>query len=71
MRDLGAQGMKVLELVANGKQNKEIAREMDLSIHTVRTHRHRILKYFGTSNMTHAIALAVSLKMIQLSVVTA
>lgn len=45
---------EVLELVAEGKQNKIIAAGLDLSEHTVKLHVHNVLKKLGVSNRTCA-----------------
>ena len=38
----------VLQLCAKGYSNKEIAKELKLSIHTVKLHIHNLLKKFDT-----------------------
>ncbi|MBU3030617.1 helix-turn-helix transcriptional regulator [Paracoccus marinaquae] len=46
--------MEVLPLLAQGKQNKVIAAELDLSEHTVKLHIHNIFAKLGVSNRTGA-----------------
>jgi two-component system nitrate/nitrite response regulator NarL len=46
--------MDVLELVAEGQPNKEIARRLGLSEHTVKIHLSAIFKTLGVSNRTEA-----------------
>lgn len=46
--------LQVLELVASGRQNKCIALELDLSLHTVKLHIHNILQKTEQSNRTGA-----------------
>ena len=48
----------VLELVANGLCNKTIARQLDLSIGTIKTHVRSVLHKLGASTRTQAARLA-------------
>lgn len=45
---------EVLALVAAGRPNKAIARELEVSAHTVKLHLHRIMVKLGVSNRTEA-----------------
>lgn len=45
---------EVLELVAQGLQNKNIASDLGLSQHTIKLHIHNLLKKIGVSNRTCA-----------------
>lgn len=45
---------QVLELVAEGVQNKNIAADLDLSVHTVKLHIHNLLNKIGVTNRTCA-----------------
>lgn len=49
---------EVLRLVAEGKSNKEIARSLDLSEHTVKIHVAAILRSLGVQNRTQAAMAA-------------
>lgn len=49
---------QVLGLLAKGKQNKLIARELGLSEHTVKIHVTAILKALGVANRTQAVLAA-------------
>jgi DNA-binding NarL/FixJ family response regulator len=40
---LSAREQEVLALVASGANNKEIAEQLSISIHTVKSHMHKIL----------------------------
>jgi DNA-binding NarL/FixJ family response regulator len=51
---LTARQMRVLELLAQGLSNKQIARELDISEITVKAHVSLILKKLGVSNRTQA-----------------
>ena len=46
----------ILTLLARGLSTKHIARELELSWHTVRDHRRAILRKFGVSNMVAAVS---------------
>jgi two-component system, NarL family, nitrate/nitrite response regulator NarL len=46
--------MEVLRLMAQGKSNKEIARELDLAPSTVKTHLSQIMICLGAANRTDA-----------------
>ena len=48
--------LQVLSLVAEGKQNKAVAHELDLSEHTVKLHMHNVLSKLGLANRTEASA---------------
>jgi DNA-binding NarL/FixJ family response regulator len=52
--------VEILKLVELGRSNKEIASELHLSIHTVKTHVHHILDKVGASNRRRAVYLAYS-----------
>jgi DNA-binding NarL/FixJ family response regulator len=41
---------EIVELIAQGFQNKEIAEKMIISIHTVKNHLHHILEKLGLSS---------------------
>ena len=49
--------LRVVELIALGKSNKEIARDLGLSSDTIRCHVKKALRYTQTANRT---ALAVA-----------
>lgn len=51
---LTAREWEVLQMVAQGTPNKNIAADLDLSIHTVKLHIHNLLKKIGVSNRTCA-----------------
>jgi DNA-binding NarL/FixJ family response regulator len=51
---LTARELQVLESAADGKQNKIIADELNLSQHTVKLHMHHIIAKLGVHNRTEA-----------------
>lgn len=56
---LSAREREVLELLMAGKQNKAIARDLDLSPRTVELHRARMMSRLGVSSLAEAVRLAV------------
>lgn len=56
---LSEREIEILRLLATGKQNEEIARELVISPFTVRNHISRLLQKLRVSNRTQAAAYAV------------
>jgi DNA-binding CsgD family transcriptional regulator len=52
----------VLELIAAGMTNNEIAQKMFISITTVETHRKNLLEKFSARNTAELVKLAFQLK---------
>jgi DNA-binding CsgD family transcriptional regulator len=57
---------EILSLVASGMMSKEIADRLYISVHTVNTHRQRILEKLGADNSREAIVYAQKLGLIAL-----
>ena len=55
---LSTREFEVLQLLASGKANKEIAEALFISTHTVAVHVARVLEKTGSSNRTAAVAYA-------------
>lgn len=55
---------ETLELLAAGLSNKEIARELDVSPNTVKTHLARLYEKLGAARRTDAVGKARSLSLI-------
>lgn len=55
--------MQILELIAQGRSNKQIARELDLSENTVKVHVSAILRALGLRNRTQVGILGQKLGM--------
>ena len=56
---LSKRELEVIELVALGFSNKEIAHKMFLSVHTVLTHRKNIMGKLGLKNTAGLVVFAV------------
>lgn len=52
--------MEILKLVDEGKSNKDIAKLLHISLHTVKNHVHRILEKLKVGNRREAVHLAYS-----------
>jgi DNA-binding NarL/FixJ family response regulator len=50
---------EILKLVAEGKSNKQLAEELKVSIRTVETHRHNLIKKFGIKNASQLVRFAI------------
>ena len=58
--DLSRLDAKILELVANGATNSEIATDVNLSVHTVKFHVRRLLEQFDAANRTELAHKAIA-----------
>ncbi|MDQ1249947.1 MAG: hypothetical protein QG597_4324 [Actinomycetota bacterium] len=56
--DLSKREQQVLELVAEGRSNRDIAGELHISDHTVKNHVRRILEKLGAGSRTEAVVIA-------------
>jgi DNA-binding NarL/FixJ family response regulator len=56
---LSPREVEVLELIVRGQSNKEIARELSISMSTVKNHVHRIITKLGVSDRVQAAILAI------------
>ncbi|MGB0392072.1 MAG: response regulator transcription factor [Salibacteraceae bacterium] len=56
---LSKRELEVIEFVAKGLSNKEIAEEMFLSVHTVLTHRKNLMSKLGLKNTAGLVVYAV------------
>jgi ATP/maltotriose-dependent transcriptional regulator MalT len=61
---LSERELEVLTLLASGRSNKEIARELFVAVGTVKTHTNNIYRKLGTRNRAEALAKTRSLKLI-------
>ena len=61
---ISAREAEVLERLASGAPNKVIARQLDISPNTVKTHVARLLEKLDAANRTEAIAKARALRLV-------
>jgi DNA-binding NarL/FixJ family response regulator len=61
---LTVRDIQVLELLADGKSNKEIAQVLKISDETVKSHLKRLFEKLGVSDRTEAVALALRERLI-------
>lgn len=57
--------LEILNLIAQGKLSKEISELLHISVHTVDTHRQRILEKLNVDNSHEAVRCALSLGLIE------
>jgi DNA-binding CsgD family transcriptional regulator len=62
---LSERELEVLELVAAGLSNKEIAGKLYVSINTVKTHLQKVFEKLGVNRRTQAVEKAKSLHLIR------
>jgi DNA-binding CsgD family transcriptional regulator len=56
--------LQVLGLLADGLQLEEIGDRLGIGSETVRTHLRKASERLGAANRTHAVAIAIRLKLI-------
>lgn len=59
--ELTKREQEILQLVKDGLLSKEISDKLSISVHTVNTHRQRVLEKLGVNNSIEAIILASKL----------
>jgi len=55
---LSGREIQILQMIREGLLSKEISDELNISLHTVNTHRQRILEKLGANNSIEAIVFA-------------
>ncbi len=59
LRKLSQRQRQVLRLMAAGRSTREIARELELSIKTVETHRAEVMKRLGVRDLASLVRYAI------------
>ena len=62
---LSRRELEILSLLAQGKSSKQIATLLNLGVETVRSHRKKMMKTLGVSNMAGLITVALRSALIQ------
>jgi len=57
--ELTVRELEILRLLARAQSTKEIARNLDVSVHTVKNHSYNIFLKFGAHSRMEAIAIAI------------
>lgn len=57
---LSSQELNVLLLLTQGFENDEIAKIMNISVHTTKAHVGSIIKKLNAKNRTHAVSIALT-----------
>ena len=60
MKPLSPREIQIVRLMADGKMDKEIAKELDSPVLTVRSHVRRIHAKFGTTSRVSAVTTAIA-----------
>ncbi len=63
MTHFTARELEVLDLLVDGYSNKDIARELVISIHTTKAHVSSIYKKYGVTNRVQAVSKTLEQKM--------
>jgi DNA-binding NarL/FixJ family response regulator len=56
---------ETVQLIAEGKSNKEVASALDISVKTVETHRSRVMKKLSLHSVTQLVRYAIRQRMIE------
>lgn len=59
--------LEILQLIVNGKSNKEIASDLELSVNTVSVHRANIMEALGIHNTAELVVYAIKNGLVTLS----
>lgn len=65
VRQLTPRQREVLQLIAEGRSTKEIARILDISVNTVKTHRLKLMEKLGVHEITGVVRYAVKFGLIK------
>ncbi|MDN5939279.1 MAG: response regulator transcription factor [Salinisphaera sp.] len=63
--ELTVREMQILEALAEGQSNKQIARTLELAEETVKSHLKKVYEKLGASDRAHAVAIALRQELIE------
>jgi DNA-binding NarL/FixJ family response regulator len=55
----------IVQLLAEGKSNKDVARMLDISVKTVETHRSNIMRKMGFASLSDLVRYAVRNRIVE------
>ena len=58
---------EVVEAISYGFNSKEISDQLDISVHTVVTHRKNLLRKFNARNTAHLVRMSISTGLIKVN----
>ena len=67
-RHLTGRETEVVRLVANGYRNREVAKQLGISVKTVETHRANIMNKLGFRNLAQLIFYAIQKEIVQVKI---
>ena len=62
---LSQRELQILKLVKEGFLSKEISNKLNISLHTVNTHRQHFLEKLGANNSMEAVSFAIKLGLLE------
>jgi DNA-binding CsgD family transcriptional regulator len=65
VQELSGRELEILELVADGLANRQIARQLHVSEETVKTHLRRLMRKLGATSRAHAVAVGIRAQLIR------
>jgi len=65
LRALSAREQEIVQLLAEGKSNKEVARALGISVKTAETHRSNIMRKVGIASLAELVRYAIRNKIIE------
>lgn len=64
-KSMSTREREILQLLAEGYNNKDVSEKLNLSVKTVETHRANIMRKMGFKNITELVLYAVRNHMVQ------
>jgi DNA-binding NarL/FixJ family response regulator len=65
LQELSARELEILELVAEGLGNRQIASQLHVSEETVKTHLRRLMRKLRATSRAHAVAVGIRTQLIR------